>query len=232
MVEGRDSEQERVAEVYARRAALPAGLYSVFEPGNQFMFQGRERATLRLLADHGIRDLAGLDILDLGCGMGWDLLRMVLWGAAPERLHGLDLLPERVEAAKHRLPAAHLQVGDGRHIPYPAGSFDLVAQVTVFSSVLDPGIRSEIAAEMRRVLRPGGHVLWYDMRVVRPDRPLAAMGRAEVRRLFPDCDVDLRSATLNPLVSRPLAKVSLLACSLLEMVPLLRSHYVGLIRAR
>ena len=227
-----DAESRRIAEVYASRSTLPADLYSIFEPGNLYIVQGRERATLALLARHGIRNLAGLKVLDVGCGTGGELLRLVQWGADPADLHGLDLLPDRIEAARSRLPGAHLQVADGRSIPYGDATFDLVIQLTVFSSILDPAIRAAIAAQMLRVLKPGGYVLWYDMRVVRPDRPLAAMGRAEILRLFPGCDLDLRTVTLNPLACRPLAKVSLLACNLLESISLFRSHYLALIKAR
>ena len=49
-------------------------------------------------------------------------------------------------------------------LPFPDGEFDLVTHFTCLSSVLDPGLRAAIAAEMWRVVRPGGVVLSFDMR--------------------------------------------------------------------
>ena len=71
---------------------------------------------------------------------------------------------------------------DGRELPFPDHRFDLTFQGTMLSSVLDPGHRETIAAEMRRVTRPGGLILWYDMRVTRPDnREVTAVGPREAR---------------------------------------------------
>lgn len=225
-----DAEAARISDVYAaRKRELPASMYSVFEPGTLYMVQRRERATLALLRAHGLTDLSAARILDVGCGAGGELLRLVQWGAAPDRLAGVDLLEDRIAQARDRLPAADLRVGDGRALPFPDGAFDLVTQFTVFSSVLDPAIRSAIAAEMLRVVRPGGRILWCDMWVVRPGRPLAAMPEREIRRLFPGCRMDMRREVLNPLLSRKLARFSWWACDALALLPQLRTYNIALI---
>ncbi|MBI6545882.1 MAG: class I SAM-dependent methyltransferase [Cyanobacteria bacterium NC_groundwater_1444_Ag_S-0.65um_54_12] len=224
-------EKERIAQVYGeRKQYLSSNYYSLLKPGNLYLLQRRERTTLALFRSHGIDNFAGLRILEVGCGSGGELLRLVSWGAQPPLLAGVDLLAERILVARQRLPEAQLEVADARALPFPAAHFDLVMQLTLFSSVLDPGFRQDIAAEMLRVLKPGGLVFWYDMRMVRPDRPLVAISRPEIRRLFSPCAVDLRAHTLNPLLARTLGRVSWLFCDLVALLPFLKSHYIGLFR--
>ncbi len=223
-------ESRRIAEVYGDRTrSLPADYYALAHPANLYRTQRRERATLGLLATWGLRDLADLRICEVGCGSGGELLRLVSWGARPENLCGVDLLADRIAGAQAILPAARLEVKDARSTSFADESFDLVMQLTLLSSVLDPDIRLAIAHEMRRILKPGGKILWYDMRVVRPDRPLVALGRAEIARLFPECRLDLRAETLNPVISRITAKASWMFSDMLSYVPLARSHYLGMI---
>ncbi|MBU6427490.1 MAG: SAM-dependent methyltransferase, partial [Cyanobacteria bacterium REEB65] len=83
--------------------------------------------------------------------------------------------------------------------------------------------------EMQRVLKPGGRILWYDMRIVRPDRPLVALGRREIARLFRGCTIDLRAVTLNPLVARLTCPISWTLSDALAALPGLKSHYLAMI---
>jgi ubiquinone/menaquinone biosynthesis C-methylase UbiE len=223
------AEQQRIAAVYAGREQSQApGIYSEADPANRYLIAQRERATLGLLRDHGIT-LAGREILEVGCGHGAELARLAAWGAEERRLTGIDLLGERIAAARERLPEANLRVADARRLPFPGGSFDLVMQVTLFSSIVDAAIRDQAAAEMRRVLRPGGHILWCDMWVVRPDRPLVAMPEREIRRLFPGCAADIRRAVLNPLIARQIAKTLPWLCDLLTNFPPFRAYNIALL---
>lgn len=226
-------ESQRIADVYGQRAlTMPAGYYSVFDPANLHRLQRRERATLARLAAHGLRDLAPLRIAEVGCGAAGELLRLVNWGASPDNLAGVDLLADRIEQARKLLPQARLEVSDARRTPFADQSFDLVLQITLFSSVLDPDIRLAIAREMRRITKPGGKILWYDMRVVRPDRPLAPMRRAEIARLFEGCDLDVRPTTLNPVISRYTSKLSWHLSDLIALLPGAKSHYLAVITPR
>jgi SAM-dependent methyltransferase len=225
-------EQIRLSEVYGDRARrLPRDYYSPFHPGNLFILQGRERALLRMLARAGLTDLTELQILDLGCGSGGDLRRMLDLGARPENLHGVDLLSERLEQARALAPHLHFQLADAQQLPFGEGTFDLVMQSTAFSSIVDPEVRSRVAQEMLRVLKPGGCVLWYDMRVTNPrNLDLVPMTAAEIARLFPGCERHLESVTLLPPLARRLAPSAWGLCGMLEAIPFLRSHLVGVFR--
>ena len=48
------------------------------------------------------------------------------------------------------------------HLPWPDDSFDLVAQFTALCNI-KPDLRRLAAAEILRVLRPRGAVLWFDI---------------------------------------------------------------------
>ena len=94
----------------------------------------------------------------------------------------------------------------------------------MFSSILDPRVRAAVAAEILRVVRPSGMVLWYDMRVRNPgNRDVRGISAKEVRRLFPGATVHVQSATLAPPLVRAIAPYSWLLCSLLGQLPFART---------
>jgi len=226
------SEAARIARVYAERErTVPAGRYSLMEPGTLFIEQERERVLLDELSRHEAVPMARKEILDVGCGAGAWLRNLIRWGADPGRLSGVDLLPERVAAARSLLPAAvTLEHGDGARLPFADGRFDLVLQSTVFSSILDGGVRREVAREMLRVLAPAGLIVWYDARVDSPaNASFAGISRRELAALFPGCRMRLRAVTLAPPLARRLAPRSWAACRLVGALPFLRTHWLGII---
>jgi hypothetical protein len=89
-------------------------------------------------------------------------------------------------------------------------------------------MRQAAAREIWRVLRPRGHLLWYDFRFLNPrNQEVRPVGRREVSKLFPDAVVRLRSMSLLPPLARPLAPVSILACDVAAAFPFLRNHYAA-----
>jgi SAM-dependent methyltransferase len=229
----RTADEARVTAAYARRnKSVPADLYSLSNPGNLLLVQDRERQVLRLLGKLGCFPLASKAILEIGCGTGYWLRDFIKWGARPAQLTGIDLLPDRLAEARQLCPAGvQLTCGSAAAVPAPDASFDLVLQATVFTSVLDAAFRQQIAGEMLRLVKPGGAILWYDFRVNNPNNPdVRRVGRAEIRRLFPGCRVELRPITLAPPLARRLAGYSRWMCELLQACPLLCTHYLGAIR--
>jgi SAM-dependent methyltransferase len=227
------AEADRIAAEYARRAAaIPAERYSPAAPAQLLLRQSRERAVLAALRRAGMLPLAGRRILDVGCGTGQWLADFETWGADRDRLAGIDLLPERVAAATARLtPGADLREGDAGSLPWPSGHFDVVLQSTVFSSILDPAMRTAVAAEMARVLAPGGVILWNDFFFDNPrNRAVRGVRRREVDALFPGMRVELRRVTLAAPIARAVAPRSQLAAIALEALRVLDTHYLGVIR--
>lgn len=196
--------------------------------------QGRERLVLRVLRKIGWTDLQEKKILELGCGEGFWLREFIKWGARPEQITGLDLLPERIARARELLPGTvTLLTGSAAAVPYDDETFDLVLQSTMFTSILDAGLKKQIAREMIRLTKPDGLILWYDYRVNNPRNPdVRGVGRAEISRLFPDCQIRLEPLTLAPPLCRMLAPYSFFACYLLEKLPFLCTHYLGVFRKK
>src|SRR5260370_39862552 len=101
-----------------------------------------------------------MKILEVGCGTGFWLREFIKWGARPENLVGLDLLPDRIEECRRLCPGkVTVHCRNASSLESPCESFDLVLQSTVFSSVLDAAIKRQMADEMLRVLRPEGIIL-------------------------------------------------------------------------
>ena len=184
-----------------------------------------------MLARRGCVPLDAKKILEIGCGTGYWLRQFVKWGARPENIVGIDLLPDRIAIAKQLCPeGVSLQCGNAANLEFPDASFDLILQSTVLTSVLDATMRRQIATEMLRVLKPHGLILWYDFRVENPRNPdVRAVKKRDIHQLFPGSRIDLRRITLAPPLARLLAPYSWLTCSLLEKIPWLCTHYLGVI---
>ena len=102
-----------------------------------------------------IGEVAGQDVLDVGCGPGFYAAAMVARGA---RVTGIDGSAEMVRMAER-------DVGEGgrfiqhdveQPLPLADASFDLAVMALVYHHV---HARQQLLAELRRVLRPGGRLL-------------------------------------------------------------------------
>ena len=105
---------------------------------------------------------AGLDVLDVGCGPGACVVaELEDFGAA--RVTAIDLDPEMVDRARHRLAdygdRATVVEGDVSDLGYEEGGFDAVFNFAVLHHVPDwkAGLR-----EMARVLTVGGRLFSQD----------------------------------------------------------------------
>jgi SAM-dependent methyltransferase len=98
----------------------------------------------------------GEDVLDVACGTGNAALRAAAAGA---RVVGVDLTPELLAAGRELAAEAGVQIewieGDAEALPVADESFDVV--LSVFGCMFAPRHRVA-AAELARVLRPGGRL--------------------------------------------------------------------------
>lgn len=226
------TEIEKIADRYERRKAVVGDRYGRFNPEVIAATQERQRALVSLLKAQGITNLAGLDVLEIGCGIGSNLQELILLGAKPENLVGNELLPERAEQARHMLPqAVRLFAGDASVLPFNNDSFDIVYQSTVFSSILDDALQRRIAAAMWQWVRPGGGVLWYDFTFNNPSNPdVRGVPLKRMRALFPQGRVSFRRVTLAPPISRRVTRIHPTMYAVFNALPLLRTHILCFIR--
>jgi ubiquinone/menaquinone biosynthesis C-methylase UbiE len=225
-------ETDRLRTVYRKREDAKKHLYNPLDIGAFYLLTSRDRALTQMLQAFMMRascSLADLRILDVGCGTGGVLRSLVSWGAQPQNLAGVDVLEERIQLAQRLSPNICFSVADARELPFANDSWDMVILFTVISSVPNPSIQSQIALESLRVLKPQGAVLWYDFWInpTNPDTVGITLNR--IRELFPGCRLYLKRTTLIPPLARRLARISWSLCWLLESLPFLRTHYMGLI---
>ena len=194
--------------------------------------QQLERRMLAAIRNHGFAPLHSRSILEVGCGNGHWVREFIKWGASPENVTGIDLLEGRVTQARKLCPAGvKIQRTNATKLTFADASFDIVLQATVFTSILDPHVKKQVAAEMLRVVKEDGLILWYDFHVNNPRNPdVRGVKKQEIARLFPVCRITLERITLAPPLVRLLAPYSWMSCYLLEKIPWLCTHYLGAIQ--
>lgn len=117
-------------------------------------------------------------ILDLATGSGD--LALTLRSACPESLVvGADFCPPMLQVAR-RKGLEHLIAADALRLPFAEGSFDVL---TVAFGLRNMGSWAGALSEMRRVLRPGGHVLILDFSV--PGAPMRWVYRPYLHYVLP-----------------------------------------------
>lgn len=162
-------------------------------------------------AFHLLGELAGRRILNVGCGEGLDA---VILGALGARVIGLDISDAAVALTKARATAngvrdrVNAMVADAAVLPVATESIDGILAAAVMHHVDIP----RAAAELGRVLRPGGVVVFiepladpYIFGLVKRMLPLARQPDiSEDERPLTQVDVRLISSTIGSVeASRP-----------------------------
>jgi SAM-dependent methyltransferase len=102
----------------------------------------------------GFDKFRGARLLEIGCGMGTDLLQFARGGAS---CVGVDLTPRSVEITRHRFALygapGRFALADGEQLPFASESFDVVYSNGVLHHTPDT---AGAIREVHRVLTPGG----------------------------------------------------------------------------
>jgi SAM-dependent methyltransferase len=138
----------------ARLRVLVSGAHDA----GDFLRAGRLHADFlqRLVEPHAAFGEMGA-LLDFGCGCG----RIVRhWKDLGPALHGSDVNPALAGWCADNLPFVRAQVNGAQPpLSYAAGSFDLVLARSVFTHLPEPAQQAWLD-ELRRILKPGGHLLF------------------------------------------------------------------------
>jgi SAM-dependent methyltransferase len=107
-------------------------------------------------------DLRGKDVLEVGCGRGGGASYVARY-LGPGAMTGLDFAANAVAFCRrtHRHENLTFARGDAEHLPFADATFDVVLNVESSHCYPDPG---RFLREAARVLRPGGALLFADMR--------------------------------------------------------------------
>ena len=203
-----------------------AAPYQHLGGAERYLHLTRDRALLALLGRHGVADLSGQRILELGCGEGSLLRSLLHYGAEAGKVAAVDIDQSKVGRARATLTGVRLTVGDIASLPYQDGTFDITFAFTTLSSVLDGGTRSRGALEALRVLRPGGLLVVYDFWLNPLNSRVRPLRAGELRALFAPRPVEVERVTLAPPIVRALGGRRSL-CAPLDRLPLLRTHLLA-----
>lgn len=198
--------------------------------GNRAIIAERGRVLAGIIRTHRRKPLSEAALLEIGCGEGRFLEELISLGAEPRKITGIDLLMDRIAEARSRFPAARFLCMNADELESMDRLFDIVVFSTVFSSILDPGMRETVAIRADRVLAIDGAILWYDFRYDNPsNRNVRGVTRRDITSLFPDYSQFLRTVTLLPPIARRLGSLTKVLYPVLAAVPMLRTHYIGLL---
>jgi ubiquinone/menaquinone biosynthesis C-methylase UbiE len=195
------SEVERIRQMYAERDRNPI-IQERWAPFAEDEVDHRNQqywSMAEMFREIGRSSLAGLKILDVGCGQGRLLRACLDMGASAPDLAGVDLRVNAIEEANRLSPQLQFQLGSGTELNFPDSEFDVVTQFVVFSSIFHSDLRQQLAKEMFRVLKPGGYIFWWDlMRTVSRGSPEPL----HPRDLFFGVDFHESHHALRPKLSR------------------------------
>lgn len=217
----------RATQAYAHPRRGRRRAWASDNPGNAAARRELLAAIRDVAADRLARDAP---LLDCGCGTGWLLSALAEAGVAPDRLHGVDVDPARVESARARVPGATVAVADMTRLPYGDGLFDAVFFVVSLSSMGSREAAHAALKEGRRVLAPGGALIVYEPRLPNPlNRATVLIGNRDLAAAGVE-PTDRRGLTLLPALGRRLGRTTNWSYPLLLRLPPLRSHRLAVHR--
>jgi ubiquinone/menaquinone biosynthesis C-methylase UbiE len=139
-------------------------------------------------------DLKGATVLDVGCGLGGPC--RMLADKYNCKTTGIDLSNEYIKTAKGLSKLVNLDSktsfiqGDATTLPFDDSTFDVVWTQHVQMNIPD---KKMLYSEISRVLKPGGHFLYYDI-LKKSDGevnyPMPWASTSDMSFLFKETDMD------------------------------------------
>jgi ubiquinone/menaquinone biosynthesis C-methylase UbiE len=127
----------------------------------------RDQLVFDAISEKFGKQLDNIRALEVGTGYGHELAKLRRVGVAWQSLTGIDFLLPRLKRARKSYPAIRFARADAVALPFPDASFDLVLQFTCVMHALTQHVQRAMCAEMVRVLRPGGMIVWWDLAPLR-----------------------------------------------------------------
>ncbi len=156
------AENYRPAEYWSERLASDFNLRGTGHIGyseayNRWLYRAKGRVLRRALRGAKLPARA----LDIGCGVGWVVDRLLAWGATVE---GCDVAEIAIERLRISRPSATFFVArwGAETLPRPDRTYDVVTLLDVAYHVVDDREWVEGVRDAARILRPGGRMIVTD----------------------------------------------------------------------
>jgi ubiquinone/menaquinone biosynthesis C-methylase UbiE len=147
----------------------------------QVMTLGQARVIRQKTADLA-QIKPGNRVLDVGCGTGELTIQAKARAGSTGDVNGIDASPEMIGTAQQKVAQSgagiNFQIGLIEDIPFPADYFDVVLSSLMMHHLPDE-LKLRGAAEIFRVLKPGGTLLVVDFK-----RPVSFLSRTVLTVLF------------------------------------------------
>lgn len=134
----------------------PVGTRAFFDDLDEYRFDKLHYLPRLVDFAHGY---SGKTVLEIGCGIGTDLVRFARGGA---QVTGVDLSQTAIDLARknfaeHGLTPVELRTANGEALPFADNTFDVVYAHGVVQYTSDP---AQLIREAHRVLKPGGQAIF------------------------------------------------------------------------
>ncbi len=134
-------------------AKHPVGTIGFFQDLDEYRFD-KLRYLPKVVNFNGYKDRK---VLEVGCGVGIDLVRFARGGAI---VTGVDLAEKSIELAKQNFQLhgleGQLRLGNGENLDFPDNSFDVVYAHGVIQYTANA---QKMVNELQRVVKPGGEII-------------------------------------------------------------------------
>jgi SAM-dependent methyltransferase len=219
------SEIEEIRNRYKNREKLDYR-YNLLNPWVYKGEQEKESALIKWINTCSILPIEEKKLLEIGCGTGNNLLQFIRLGFLPKNLVGNELLENRIEKARLKLPAElEILPGNALDLTIQEKKFDIVLQSMVFSSILDEEFKFQLANKMWGWISGNGGILWYDFVYNNPwNKDVIGVPYNKVKEYFPHGIIKKWKITLAPPISRVVTKIHPSVYSLFNFFPVFRTH--------
>lgn len=212
------NEADKVIERYSRREK------SNFNNTYYFHSSSEREVKYLLILKKYFHTFDNLKIMEIGAGIGGNLLALKRHGFQWNNLYANELLDDSVEVLVDNLPNSHIFPGDAADLEF-VEEFDITFHSMVFTSILDDAFKQVLAKKMYSMTKKDGMVLWYDFKYNNPKNPdVRGIGKKEIEKLFPDAkNIIFHSVTLAPPIGRKIGNFY----HFFNSFPFLRTHIIA-----
>ena len=154
----------KAAPMHIQLQQIPSKIEHGYVAPNYLEATARIVAPIKARSYAEMRLQAGQRVLDVGCGIGIDVMALARWVGSEGRAWGVDADAEMVQQARAKIAAAgitqaNVERASAAELPWGNDTFDSVRCERMFQHLTHP---ENALAEMVRITRPGGRVVVLD----------------------------------------------------------------------